>query len=77
MNIMKIDSTFSIPCPKCGGTEFAYSEPLDDGSIVKCDSCGFEAALEDIREHGLHEAESHLTKQVKREFEKTIKKLFK
>lgn len=74
---MKIDETFSIPCPECGGTEFELPDPLEDDSLVKCAQCSFEATLADIREHGLHEAKEDVTKQIKRQFKKEFRKYFK
>ena len=50
---MKIDETFSIPCPQCGGASFHLPEPLEDDSFVKCNQCGFEVMLCDLKEHGL------------------------
>ncbi|QDT10525.1 ECs_2282 family putative zinc-binding protein [Planctomycetes bacterium K23_9] len=74
---MKIDDTFSIPCPECGGTEIELPDPLDDDSFVKCGQCGFEVVLADIKEHGLHKAKEHVTKQVKQQLTKELRKHFK
>lgn len=74
---MRIDDTFNIPCPQCGGTAFHLPEPLEDDSFVKCDQCGFEVMVCDLREHGLHEAKDHVTKQVQEQLQKELRKFFK
>ncbi len=74
---MKIDETFSIPCPECGGTEFHRPDPLEDDSFVKCDQCGFEVMVADLKEHGLHEAKEHVAKQVQKQLKKELRKFFK
>ena len=74
---MKIDESFSIPCPECGGTEFQFPEPLEDDSFVKCGQCDFEIMLCDLREHGVHHAKEHVTAQVKQQLEKELRRLFK
>ena len=74
---MKIDETFSIPCPECGETEFSQPEPLDDETFVTCRKCGFSAPLIDIKEHGRAKAKEHLKRQAKAAIETELKRLFK
>ncbi len=74
---MKIDEIFSIPCPECGGTDFHLPDQLEDDSFVKCGQCGFEVMVCDLEEHGLYEAKEHVTKHVKQQLQKEIRRLFK
>ncbi len=74
---MKIDPTFNIPCPECGGTQFELPEPLEDDSFVKCATCGFETVLADFREHGVEKAKEQATEQVKQQLTKELRKYFK
>lgn len=68
-----LQERFQVPCPKCGGTDFEIPENMEDSSFVKCVKCGFEAVLEDLREHGTELAKNYAIDEIK----KQMKKMFK
>ena len=72
-----MEINYSVPCPDCGGTEFAFPENADDDSVVTCDQCGLEITVSDLREHGLHHAQEHAVEQIRAELEKKLGKHFK
>ena len=68
---------FEILCPKCGHNKYQSEEKkenLEQDSFVKCESCGFEIMLGDLREPFLEEAKTRAVSEVKKEFEKMFKK---
>jgi hypothetical protein len=66
-----------MPCPKCGGTEFKYTEPLADDSFVECSHCGLALPLADIKQHGMALAKDQIAKEITSELRNSLGKLFK
>jgi uncharacterized Zn finger protein len=76
-NIVIKTDHISIQCPQCGHTEFEKPENVKDDDFVKCNSCHFEIMLTDLKEVGIEQAKEVFMPEVKAEFEKTLKKVFK
>ncbi|MGN5091092.1 ECs_2282 family putative zinc-binding protein [Aeromonas hydrophila] len=67
----------SIQCPECDHTEFEQPDNVQDNDFVKCNSCGFQIMLADLKEVGIEQAKEIVIPEAKKEIEKILKKAFK
>lgn len=67
----------SIQCPECGHTEFEQPDNVQDNDFVKCNQCGFEIMLSDLRGVGIEQAREVIILEAKKEIENVLKKAFK
>lgn len=70
-------SSISIQCPQCGHTEFQQPENVQDTDFVKCNFCGHEIMLSDLREVGIEQAKEIVIPEAKKAIEEILKKAFK
>ncbi|MDI5835643.1 ECs_2282 family putative zinc-binding protein [Shewanella xiamenensis] len=63
----------SIQCPACGHADFEQPDNVQDDDFVKCNGCGFQIMLADLKEAGVEQAKA----EAKREIERMLKKAFK
>ena len=50
---------------------------MQDDDFVKCDGCGFQIMLADLKEVGVEQAKEIVIPEAKKEIEKMLKKAFK
>lgn len=76
IHIMIKTTHVSIQCPECGHTEFEQPDNVQDNDFVKCNSCGFQIMLADLKEVDIEQAKEIVIPEAKKEIEKMLKKAF-
>lgn len=67
----------SIQCPECGHTKFEQPDNVQDDDFVKCDGCGFQIMLADLKEAGIEQTKEVVIPEAKKEIERRFKEIFK
>lgn len=63
----------TIQCPQCGHTEFEQPHDVQDDDMVKCDFCGLEIKLCDLKDAGLEQAKQIVIPEAKKALEDIIR----
>jgi len=67
----------STQCPECGHTQFEQPDNVQDDDFVRCNGCGFQIMLADLKEFSAEQAKEIAIPEAKKEIEKMLKKAFK
>ncbi|MFO7580666.1 MAG: hypothetical protein R6W74_10745 [Nitrosomonas halophila] len=78
MNNDKYGRNVNLICPTCGGDQFEYGEV--EVALVTCASCEREMTKEQLIDENSENVQanvSEVTQEIKKDFEKKIKDIFK
>lgn len=78
MNSDKYGRSVGLNCPTCGGDQFEYDEV--EVTLVTCASCEREMTKEELIDENSENIQANVaevTQEIKKDFEKQIKDIFK
>lgn len=67
----------NVQCPQCGHTDFQWPENVQDEDFVKCNFCGYEILLADLKQVGIEQVKAAVLPEVKAEVIAMLKKSLK
>lgn len=68
---------FHVQCAQCGNAEFLWPEHPQDDDFIKCNFCGYEVLLADLKQIGVEQVKAAVLPELKAEVMSALKKSLK